>query len=107
VSEEELSADEEKELERIADVYLAAAKFSEFLMKNMENGKMGIACNDEQLVLEFAQKLAVLVKHLTGSDDVPEFKLELGSEDDSSSGGSEPDSWEAGGELRPGNRKLH
>lgn len=107
MSDEELTKDEEKELERIADVYMAAAKFSEFLMKNMENGKIAIACNDEQLVLEFAQKLAVLAKHLSGSEDEPEFKLEFDAKDDSASGGTESDSWEASGELRPGNRKLH
>lgn len=107
MSDEDITPEEEAELRRIANVYAAAAQFSSFLMKNMDEGNIGLACDDEKIVMEFAKKFAVLVKHLSGSENEPEFHLESEPEDNSSSGGSEPDSRQESGELRPSNRKLH
>lgn len=102
--EDDVTPEEKAELERIANVYAAAAVLCKFLLEKMDEEVIGIACDDEQVAREFFDKLRNLYKHLSGDVDADRKFLIT---EDSATGSTDADSRQEGGDIRPSHRKLH
>lgn len=94
-----------EELEVLQDVYDAAANLCEYAVEKMNGSELGLASSDPRIAIEFLDRLKALIQAIEEDDDgAIQYEYE---QHDSPSGSSEADSWAEGGDVRPGNGKLH
>lgn len=108
--EEEFTQKEIDELEMIAKVYARGLDLCHYIVSKMDNGEMGIACEDDGVAIELFERIKEILEIHSGNHGSIKFEYtssNLEGYDDGSSGGSETDLGEESRELRPSNRKLH
>lgn len=79
-----------------------------FMMVNFGDDSLFIAANSEELAKGFVEVYNNAIRSFLNGDEQQfnQYRIECWK-DDSDAGGDEADNGEAGGELRPGPRKLH
>lgn len=101
-----------EQMMKIENICKSASELCAFTMFHMQTGEFGVAVSEDEIAVGFFERLKELYKHLSGDEEADgKFELQYVSagddEDDGASGGSEADTREAGGVVRPSNRKLH